>query len=143
MRDCCRVAIADDAPDFRELLRIMLLTGTGGEFVIAGEATTAAEAVALTGREHPDVLLLDLAMPGAGGQPGAPALDLIAQVHRCAPETRVLVLSGFDSRDLQDQARAAGADAFLTKGVSRPQLLEAIRGQGWTKSTLTKGKPSV
>ena len=129
MRGCCRVAIADDASDFRELLRIMLLTGTGGEFIIAGEATTAAEAVALTGREHPDVLLLDLSMPGAGGRPGAPALDVIYEIRRCAPETRVLVLSGFDGPDLEDRAKAAGADAYLTKGVSRPELLQAIRGR--------------
>ena len=129
MRGCCRVAIADDASDFRELLRIMLLTGTGGEFVIAGEATSAAEAVELTGREHPDVLLLDLSMPGAG-QPGAPALDVISEIRRCAPQTRVLVLSGFDGKDFQDQARAAGADGYLTKGVSRPELLQAIRGHG-------------
>ena len=128
MGDCCRVAIADDAPDFRELLRVMLLTGTGGEFVIAGEATCAAEAVALSGREHPDVLLLDLSMPGVGGQPGAPALDVIAEVRRCAPETRVLVLSGFDGHELEDRAKVAGADAFLTKGISRPELLQAIRG---------------
>ena len=104
-----RVLIADDAPDIRLLLR-MYLTDTRLEVV--GEATNGAEAVEMARAEKPDAVILDLAMPVMDG------LQAIPLIKEASPETKILVLSGFDADRMAERALKLGADTYLQKGVA-------------------------
>ncbi len=103
-----RIVIADDSEDLRLLLRIHL-ADLGG-FQLVGEAATGPDAVHVVATTQPDLLLLDLAMPGGSG------LDAIPEVRRVSPATRIVVLSGFSRGHLGDRALDAGADAYVEKG---------------------------
>jgi PAS domain S-box-containing protein len=103
-----RVLIADDYSDMRRLLRIQL--ERAGVDVV-GEAADGAEAVSLAGELAPDVIVMDLAMPVMDGLQALPA------IRDAAPGAVVIVLSGFASSLLEQQALAAGATRFLEKGV--------------------------
>ncbi len=104
-----RVLIADDAPDIRLLLR-MYLTDTRLEVV--GEATNGAEAVEIARAEKPDAVILDLAMPVMDG------LQAIPLIKEASPDTKIVVLSGFDADRMAERALKLGADTYLQKGVA-------------------------
>ncbi len=112
-----RVVIADDADDLRLLLRLQLTTSWDCEVV--GEAASGPEAVTVAAETAPDVVLLDLAMPGGSG------LDAIPELRRVAPDARIVVLSGFSREHLGADAFDAGADAYVEKS-SLEQLLTAL-----------------
>lgn len=113
-----RVLIADDYSDMRRLLRIQL--ERAGVDVV-GEAADGAETVARAGELTPDVIVMDLAMPVMDGLQALPA------IRAAAPDATVIVLSGFASALLEDQALAAGATRFLEKGVGM-DVIGAIEG---------------
>ena len=104
-----RILIADDAPDIRLLLK-MYLTDTRLEVV--GEATNGAEAVELAGSEKPDAVILDLAMPVMDG------LEAIPLIKKASPNTKIVVLSGFDADKMAERALGLGAETYLQKGVA-------------------------
>ena len=114
-----RVVIADDAVGLRGLLRAMLSRQTG--FEVVGEAGNGAEALVVVSRTRPDLVLLDLAMPVMDG------LEALPKITALSPSTRVAVLSGFDAAQMEDEARALGAHAYLTKGLSPAELVAALR----------------
>jgi diguanylate cyclase (GGDEF)-like protein/PAS domain S-box-containing protein len=114
-----RVVIADDAVGLRGLLRAVLTRQPG--FEVVGEAGNGAEAVVEVGRTRPDVVLLDLAMPVMDG------LEAIPKISGLSPRTRVVVLSGFEAAQMEQEARALGAHAYLTKGLSPAELVAALR----------------
>ncbi|MFY1633000.1 response regulator [Solwaraspora sp. WMMB335] len=114
-----RVCLADDHTLMRDGIREMLSTDSG--FTVAGEASTGPEAVAVCVRLRPDVLLLDVEMPG----PGAAAV--IRQVARAAPQTRVVVLTMHDDPDIVSELLEAGAVAYLLKTILRDELVAAVR----------------
>src|SRR5690349_4946001 len=100
-----KILICDDEPALRELLRISLT----GDYDVEEAADTAAAAEAVA-RFAPDLILLDLMMPGESG------LDLIERLRRSpAPSPAILVISAFATDDDRDAAQAAGADSFLAK----------------------------
>ena len=113
-----RVLIADDYSDMRRLLRIQL-ERAGADVV--GEAADGAETVARAGELTPDVIVMDLAMPVMDGLQALPA------IRAAAPDSTVIVLSGFASSLLEEQALAAGATRFLEKGVGM-DVIGAIEG---------------
>lgn len=113
-----RVLLADDTPDIRKLLRVNL--ELDGRFEIVGEAADGAEAVALTRSLRPDAVVLDLAMPVMDGLQAAPV------IRECSPETRILVLSGFDHARMEARAREQGADGYLEKGTAFGRIAETL-----------------
>lgn len=99
----------------------MVTTGGDNEFVVVGEASDAVEAVSVAAEHQPDIVLLDLLMPGADG------VNVIGEIAERCRETRILVLSGLEAADGGPAARAAGAHGYLVKGASRTELLAALR----------------
>ncbi len=112
------VLIADDHPMVREGLRSML---DADEIEIVGEAADGAEAVERVQQLNPDVVLMDVRMPDMDG---LAATEIIKQG---LPETSVIVITSYESKDYLRRAIAAGAAGYLLKGMSRDSLIEAIR----------------
>ena len=114
-----RVVIVDDHPVVRQGLRTFLAVQEGIDVV--GEAGDGAEAVAMVRTLTPDVVLLDLVMPGLDG------VAAIAQLTAESPDTRVLVLTSFPDDDKLLAAVQAGAAGYLLKDVAPAELASAIR----------------
>jgi DNA-binding NarL/FixJ family response regulator len=127
-----RLLIADDHPVVRDGLRAMLATQPDMELV--GEAATGTEAVTRARAMRPDVVLMDLQMPGLDG-PGA-----IATLREQVPEVRVLVLTTYGTDADITRAVDAGATGYLLKDAPREQLFGAIRAAARGESVLS---PSV
>ncbi|MDP2661538.1 MAG: response regulator transcription factor [Dehalococcoidia bacterium] len=113
------VLIADDHPIVREGLRA-LISGQR-DMVVVGEAADGQEAVEKVRELNPDVMLLDLVMPGVDG------IAAIVQVLRESPDVRILVLTSYSEDDKVISAIRAGALGYLLKDSSPGELLEAIR----------------
>jgi signal transduction histidine kinase len=113
-----RVVLIDDTPDIRLLLRVAL--EANGQFHVVGDASDGQGGVEVVRREHPDLVVLDLAMPVMDG------IDALTQIRRESPDTRAVVLSAFDSERMAERAAAAGADAYLQKGTPATRIVTAI-----------------
>jgi len=114
-----RVLLADDQPLVRTGLGMILRSG---RCEVVGEAADGAEALALAARLHPDVILMDIRMPGMDGVTAT--RELVAR----DPAARVLVLTTFDLDELVIEALRAGAKGFLPKDVPADDLLAGVRG---------------
>lgn len=123
-----RVMIVDDHPVVRNGLRFSLLTF--GDVELVGEAGSGEEAVRLCEEIRPDVVLMDLKMPGMDGVAATRAIR-----QRCL-ETQVIALTSFREPDLVQQALQAGAIGYLLKDVAIEDLSEAIRSAHAGRSTL-------
>ncbi|HET8560248.1 MAG TPA: response regulator transcription factor [Marmoricola sp.] len=113
------VALADDQPLVRSGLR-MILEGEP-DVCIAGEAANGAEAVTLVTAARPDVLLLDVQMPGVDG------LEAMEQLAAAGTTTRVLMLTTFDLDEYVYRAMRAGASGFLLKDMPGEDIAAAVR----------------
>lgn len=114
-----RVLIADDHPHFRDGLRALLLSASDVEVV--GEARDGEEAVKLAARLQPDVILMDLNMPGVGG------IEATRRILHTSPHISVLVISMYEDDDSVFAALKAGARGYLLKGALKAEILRAIR----------------
>jgi DNA-binding NarL/FixJ family response regulator len=114
-----RILVADDHPVVRDGVVAML--STQPDFVVVGEAANGGEAVALATALRPDIVLLDLEMPGMDGA------QALAQMRAACPEVRALVFTAFDTDDRIVGAVRAGAQGYLLKGAPRDELFNAIR----------------
>ncbi|GIW09106.1 MAG: response regulator transcription factor [Chloroflexi bacterium] len=114
-----RILIVDDHPVVREGLAAMLRTQP--DFQVVGEAADGWESVELARRHRPDVVLMDLAMPNLDGA------EAIRQILAAVPETRVLVLTAYDTDERIISAVQAGARGYLLKGAPREELFTAVR----------------
>ena len=123
-----RVMLVDDHAVVRSGLATFLLTCDNMELV--GEASSGEQALTLCGRARPDVILMDLVMPGMDG---ATATRLIREKY---PEIQVIVLTSFKEQDLVKGALRAGAIGYLLKDVSAGELANAIQAA-------TTGKPTL
>lgn len=113
------VAIADDQPLVRGGLR-MILEGEP-DVDIVGEAADGAAAVELVATRAPDVLLLDVQMPGVDG------LDAMARIAAAGSPSRVLMLTTFDLDEYVYRAMKAGASGFLLKDMAGEDIVAAVR----------------
>ncbi|MBN1304113.1 MAG: response regulator transcription factor [Anaerolineales bacterium] len=132
MSDAIRLLIADDHLIVRQGLRLILETEDGFELV--GEASDGAEAVRLAGELHPDVILMDLRMPGVDG------LTAIQQLADKQPEAAVVILTTFNEDELMVRGLRAGARGFLLKDTDRETLFDSIRAAARGETLL---KPDV
>ncbi|MBQ0851629.1 response regulator transcription factor [Streptomyces sp. BH-SS-21] len=132
-----RVVLADDQPLVRTALRMVIADESGLEVV--GEAGTGAEAVALTEKERPDVVVMDIRMPGMDG---IEATRLITRGSGATHVTHVIVLTTFDDDDCLYGALRAGAAGFLVKDMALEDILDAIRvvatGDGLLAPSVTR-----
>ncbi|MEG8276526.1 response regulator transcription factor [Streptomyces sp. AHA2] len=117
--DPIRVLIADDQAMVRQGFTVLL--GTQPDIEVVGDACDGAEAVTRTAETSPDVVLMDIRMPGVGG------IEATARITAAHPEVRVLVLTTFDLDEYVYEALRAGASGFLLKDASSEQLAEAVR----------------
>ncbi len=114
-----RILVVDDHPIVR--LGLTSALGQVPEFQIVGEAADGTEAVAKAGELKPDVVVMDILMPGIDG------IEATAMLHRTLPDAKVLILS--ESDDEQDLCRAmeAGASGYLLKGSGLTELADSVR----------------
>lgn len=120
-----RIVVADDHPLFRDGLRALIESMPNAELV--GEASTGEEAVELATRLRPEVVLMDLQLPGRNG------IEATRAIGEAAPDVAVLVLTMFEDEDSVFAAMRAGARGYLLKGADQDELMGAIeavaRGQ--------------
>jgi DNA-binding NarL/FixJ family response regulator len=114
-----RVLIVDDHPVFRDGLAGLLATLP--EVEVAGTAGTAEEALAVLSETMPDVVLMDINLPGASG------VEATRRASQIAPATAVLVISMVDDDDSVFAALAAGARGYVLKGASAAEITAALR----------------
>jgi DNA-binding NarL/FixJ family response regulator len=113
-----RVVIVDDHRLFVDAL--VLLLGHDDRLEVIGTASNGRNAIELAVAEHAEVAVIDVRMPEIDG------LECTRRLLARSPETRVILVTGADERELQAQAREAGAVALLQKGALHDQLKEAI-----------------
>jgi DNA-binding NarL/FixJ family response regulator len=113
------VLIVDDLPMVRRGLRMLLTLEP--EIEVVGEAASGEEALSLAQQLQPDVVLMDLKMPGID------SLTAIRVMQAISPQSAVIILSLYDDAHLRTEARAAGAVAFVGKHEGIDILLTAIR----------------
>jgi DNA-binding NarL/FixJ family response regulator len=116
-----RVLVADDQALLRAALRT-LLEGEA-DIEVVGEAADGSEAAALARRLQPDVVLMDICMPGIGGI--AATKEIVAD--KLSANARVLILTTFETEENLFEALRAGASGFLVKDTEPSELLRAIR----------------
>ena len=114
-----RVLVADDHTIVRSGIRHVLESEPG--FTVVAEASTGGEALELASSLHPDVVVLDISMPGDSG------LRVAAELRRRVPETHVLILSMHDNTEYVLESLRAGAHGYLLKDTAATELRDAIR----------------
>jgi DNA-binding NarL/FixJ family response regulator len=113
-----RLLLVDDNPRARHAMKALLFTHP--EIQIVGEASNGREAIAAMETTHPDVILMDVQMPVMDG------MEATRHIKSRWPQARVVALTIYPN--FEEEARSAGADAFLVKGCSSEELLSAITG---------------
>jgi len=113
-----RVLLVDDSADLRLVVRRAL--ERHGGFDVVAEASDGAAAVEVAASAAPDIVLLDLAMPGLDG------FGALPQLRAIVPDAKVVVLSGLPPRGAERRARSAGAVGFLEKGIPSRRLVDEL-----------------
>jgi DNA-binding NarL/FixJ family response regulator len=119
MTETIRILVADDHPIVRDGLIAVL--STQPDFEVVGEASTGPETLERAARLTPDVILLDLEMPGMDG------VETLLRLRQSDPDARVIVFTAFDSDERIVRAVQAGAQGYLLKGVPREDVFNAVR----------------
>ena len=129
-----RVVIVDDHPITRDGLRSAL--GSSEDVLIVGEATSGEEAIEVVERCEPDVVFMDVRMPGIGG------LEATKAIRELRPDTKVILFTIEESRDAIADAIRAGVSGYLLKDVSASELIQAaklaVEGKAVIHPTLTR-----
>ena len=119
MTEPVRVVIIDDHPLFREGVAATLVSG--GDLEVVGEGASAADALALATSLLPDLMLLDLNLPGGG-------LSAARQVASACPVTKIIMLTFSEEESDVLASLKAGARGYILKGVSGQELRRVVRG---------------
>ena len=120
--DALRVLIADDHPLFRKGMRA-LLTVTP-EIEVVGEAATGQETIELAATLQPEVIIMDLQMPGVNG------IEATRQILQVSPHIRILVVTLFEDDESVFTALRAGARGYILKDAKEEEMVRAIRAVG-------------
>src|SRR5574341_1705638 len=123
-----RVMIVDDHEMVRSGLAVFL--ETCDDILMVGEAASGEEALRLCGEVHPDILIMDLVMPGMNG------IEATRVIRERFPHIQIIALTSFKEEELVHSALQAGAISYLLKNVSIDELATAIRNAYAGKSTL-------
>lgn len=119
MSNAIRIMVVDDHPVVRE--GVVAILSTQPELIVVGEAASGEEAVERVPLLKPDLMLLDLEMPGIDG------VEVIRRLRSNMPHIKVIVFTAFDTDERILSAVRAGAQGYLLKGVPREDLFRAIR----------------
>ena len=114
-----RVLIVDDQEPFRSAARLVVELSEGYE--VAGEAVTGEESLDLVDQLEPDLVLMDINLPGIDG------IEATRRIMAQHPEVVVLVLSTYEAAEYEPRALAAGAVAFIGKADLGPNILITVR----------------
>jgi DNA-binding NarL/FixJ family response regulator len=114
-----RIVIADDHALFREGVRALI--STSGDLEVLGEAADGKEAIEQVKKLHPDVILMDIAMPGLGG------LEATLEIRRLFPKVKVLILTQYDNPEYLYRFLKAGVSGYVLKRAAGTELVAAIR----------------
>ncbi len=129
-----RILLADDHAVLRAGLRLLL--DAQADLKVIGEANNGSEALTLAAQLQPDLILLDLTMPGLSGMDALPAL------RKAAPSARVLILTMHDDVGYLRQALQRGASGYVLKKAADSELISAVRavmrGEVYVHPSLTK-----
>ncbi len=117
--DAKRIVIVDDHPLFRKGLEELI--HSDGAFAVCGEAGNASEAMDVIRKLHPDLVIVDLSLPGANG------IELIKNIRAEFPKLPILVLSMHDESLYAVRALRAGADGYVMKHEAMANVIQAIR----------------
>jgi DNA-binding NarL/FixJ family response regulator len=117
-KNLIRVLIAEDDEGVREILASVV--SSEPSFELAGAAGDADEAIVMAAREHPDVALVDVRMPGGG-------VSATRGIKLRSPGTSVLAFSAHDDALTMQEMRDAGADGYVVKGSPVSEIIESIR----------------
>jgi len=123
------ILVADDHEVVRKGIRTLLDSRL--EWEICGEASTGRDAIAKTARLNPDVVLLDITMPGLSG------LEAIPEILQACPHTKVLVLTMHDSGRMASRVLAAGASGVVLKSDAARDLILALEALSKNKAFLS------
>ena len=113
------IFLCDDVPELRALVRFGLEEDT--DLHVIGEAGSAREGIEAVRALRPDVMLLDLSMPGMDG------LEAIPELREASPATAIVVFSGFSAERMRDAALALGAVRYVEKGEPLDHVRTTIR----------------
>ena len=113
-----RLGVVDDHPIFRDGARRTLMLED--DFKVIGEGESADDAIALCDELRPDVMIIDMKMPGGG-------IKAVTEIHRRHPSIGIVVMTVEDFQDSVSAALAAGARGYLLKGGVAQELIDAVR----------------
>ncbi|MFD0118899.1 response regulator [Streptomyces sp. NPDC058320] len=116
-----RVLLADDHALLRDTFRILI--NSADDLEVVGQASDGAEAITLAGTLHPDIVIMDIRMPGTDGLAATTAICGDPSLS----DVRILILTTFETDEYVARALRAGASGFLGKDVTADVLLDAIR----------------
>lgn len=123
-----KIVLADDHGIMRDGLRLLLASQS--DLDVVDEASDGVEALELCCRVQPEVVVIDIAMPRMNG------IDTIKLLRQRCPETRAVILSGYEKEAYIHEALEAGAHAYIIKGAPSRELLAAIRAAARGKTFL-------
>ncbi|NOK85442.1 MAG: DNA-binding response regulator, NarL/FixJ family, contains REC and HTH domains [Chloroflexi bacterium AL-W] len=118
-QDQIRIMVVDD--HFVVRVGLVTMINTQSDMTVVAEAASGSQAIELFQEHQPDIVLVDLRMPGMSG------VEVITTIRREWPEARCVVLTMYDGDEQIYQALQAGARAYLLKSVTREEFLDAIR----------------
>ncbi len=124
-----RVVVVDDHPIVRD--GVVASLQDAGDFAVVAAAGTAADALTVVEREHPDVVVLDLELPDRSG------LDTIAQLKAASPSTHVVVFTAYAGEERVARAISSGADSYVLKGSSGDDLVATVRAAAAGESRMS------
>ena len=113
------VVVCDDVSEMRKLLRYALETDP--RMQVVGEAENGREGARVIAELQPDVVLLDLSMPDMDG------LETLPAISSTAPDTGIIIFSGFAAHRMREPALRGGADLYLEKGLPLDEVISAVR----------------